>query len=85
MRSSSPIGHSELLFAYHLSEKLFEEAGYQHSIAIRRCIRGLDMPGIDLEQDLFRKKVYQDVLGPLEEDLKRFVECDNLKDIIGEE
>ena len=74
-----------LEFSYHLSERLFEEAGYEYAMAVRRCIRGFEMQGTNLGDDSFRRKVYQDVLGLLEGALRSFSGCDNIQDIIGEE
>lgn len=83
--NSSASRLSALEFSYHLSETLFEEAGYEYAMAVRRCIRGFEMRETDLENDSFRRKVYQDVLGLLEENLRRFSKCDDIQKIIGEE
>lgn len=87
LHSSSVSGQTqqEIFFAYELSEKLFDDAGERYSIAVQRCIRGLDIRGTDLEEDSFRKKVYQDIMGPLEANLKAFSGSDCIQDIIGEE
>lgn len=82
--NSSASGLSELGFSYHLSDTLFVEAGYEYAMAVRRCIRGFEMRETDLEHDSFRTKVYQDVLGLLWENLKRFSGCDNIEKIMGE-
>jgi len=76
---------SELEFSYHLSEALFEEAGHEYAMAVRRCIRGFEMRETNFEDGSFRRKVYQDVLGLLEENLRTFSKCDNIQKIIGEE
>ena len=38
----------------------------------------------NLEKDILRNKVYQDVLGPLEDHLKKFSGSENIQEIIGE-
>ena len=76
---------SELEFSCHLSNKLFKEAGHEYAMAVRGCIKGFEMLETDLEDDSFRCKVYQDVLGLLEENLRRFSRCDNIQKIMGEE
>ena len=81
---ASASGLSELLFSYHLSDTLFEEAGHEYAMAVRRCIRGFEMRETDLEHDSFRRKVYQDILGLLGDNLRRFSGCDNLEKIMGE-
>ncbi|KAF8418436.1 hypothetical protein EV426DRAFT_679684 [Tirmania nivea] len=83
--NSSSCGQSELLFSYQLSEKLFEEAGNEYAMAVRRCIRGFEMRETDLEDDSFRSKVYHDVFGLLEDNLRIFSRCDNIHKIVGEE
>ena len=85
LHNSSASGQSELVFSYQLTDKLFEDAGQEYAMAVRRCIRGLDMQGVDLENDLFRRRVYQDVLGVLEENVRKFSYSDNIQKIIGEE
>ncbi|KAF8418441.1 hypothetical protein EV426DRAFT_321434 [Tirmania nivea] len=83
--NSSSCGQSELLFSYQLSEKLFEEAGNEYAMAVRRCIRGFEMRETDLENYSFRSKVYHDVYGLLEDNLRIFSRCDNIQKIIREE
>lgn len=82
--STSGNGLPELLFTYLLSEKLFDDAGEKYAIAVRRCIRGFETPGNNLEEDSFRKQVYQGVLGPLEDNLQTFSGCNDIQKIIGE-
>jgi len=83
--NSSAKGRSEFEFSYYLSGRLSEEAGYEYAMAVRGCIRGFEMLQTDLEDDLFRRKVYQDVLGLLEDNLRKFSGSDNIQKIIGEE
>ena len=72
LHSSSASGLSEMLFAQELSEKLFEEAGEQYAMAVRRCIRGFEMKGTDLQEDSLRDKAYQGIFRPLEAHLRTF-------------
>jgi len=75
---------SELSFSYLLSEMLFEDAGLEYATAVRRCIRGFEMRETDLEDESFRRKVYQDILGLLEKNLRSF-SSDSIPKIMGEE
>jgi len=84
--NSSASGQSEWFFSYQLSEKLFEDAEHEaYAQAVRGCIRGFEKRGFDLGDDSFRSKVYQDILGVLEDYLRKSSACDSIQKIIGEE
>ena len=83
--NSSASKLSELEFSCQLSETLFEEAGHEYAKAVRGCIRGFEMRETDLENVSLKRKVYQDVLGLLWDNLRKFSGRDNIRKIIGEE
>ena len=66
---------SEFFTATRLLDRVSSEAGRKWSDAIRRCIRcDFDIADSSLENEDFRRAVFQGVVVPLEEDLKHF--CD---------
>ncbi|RPB19133.1 hypothetical protein L211DRAFT_664238 [Terfezia boudieri ATCC MYA-4762] len=82
---SSRSRQTELEFSLYLSTKLSEEAGVEYARAVQGCIRGFQMRETDLDDNSFRRKVYQDVWGLLEANLRTFSKCDSIQKIIGDE
>lgn len=58
--------------AYQLVKSLSDNASPGYEAAARRCISGLDCRENTLEDEDFRKSMYESVLGPLKKTLERF-------------
>ncbi|KAF8243834.1 hypothetical protein K440DRAFT_636776 [Wilcoxina mikolae CBS 423.85] len=60
--------------AFHLMDKIREEAGPMYGDAVRRCIRGLDHPKNSLDDKDFKTKVQAMVVTDLERNWKVFID-----------
>jgi hypothetical protein len=71
-RGTDPAGVNDLgeTVSKGLIEKLYNDAPQGYSDAVRRCTIGFDHWYTDLEKDEFKEKVYEQVIYPLEENLK---------------
>lgn len=61
--------------ATSLIDTVYDEQGTQYGYVVQRCLRcefGFQDSKKRLEIDAFRAAVYEGVLAPLEEDLKRY-------------
>ncbi|KAL0265342.1 hypothetical protein SLS55_001307 [Diplodia seriata] len=64
---------SDFAVASQLLEEVTAESGDRYADAVRRCIRcAFDTRKIDLDDEQFRRAVYQGVVAPLEENLRDF-------------
>lgn len=58
-----------------LVEELNEWAGEDYQTAVQRCIQGLAQGRRKLEEEEFKKTVYEQIVAPLEEELKTFAKA----------
>lgn len=60
--------------ADRLVDQVYDQAGKRYGDAVRRCIRcgRFDRRDASLEDDAFRRTVFDNVIAVLEEDVKHF-------------
>lgn len=61
--------------ATSLIDEVYSEQGTQYGYVVQRCLKcefGIQSSGKQLDSDTFRALVYEGVLAPLEEDLRRY-------------
>ena len=64
-----------------LAEELSERAGQDYQAAVQRCIQGLAQGRRKLEEEEFKKKVYEEIVTPLEEELKTFAKAVDVREV----
>ncbi|KAF8459827.1 hypothetical protein BDZ91DRAFT_799627 [Kalaharituber pfeilii] len=58
---------------FHLVKKIFEDAGDNYGRVVKRCLQGLDLGETELTHEGFKTEVYQQIVIPLEVELKNFL------------